>query len=566
MKVKLKEIKYAFILGLGVMIGSCAVREVLPYNPKKEARQKKVTAGQKLLGSLDSIKSSYDAVSYRIIVDFEHQTQHIHGKVGIAFKALSQIDNFHFDLAETMNIDNVTFRGNTLQPTKRVFRSVYLRLPSRLEKNDTGIVWVEYSGKINKALLPPWKGGLVWRTQDTKPWVGIACESEGASTWFPCKDHSSDEPDSVRMTFGIDRNDVRIVSNGKLISETFSNKGYQSEWKISYPINLYNISFYIGDYVAIEDTLWGIKNQIIPIQHYVLAKNKDRAEVHFRQFKVMVRTFENLIGEYPWYQDGARLVESSFKGMEHQTAIAYGNGYKNDLRGKYDYLMLHELGHEWFGNAITAADFRDMWLQEGITTYCEALFLEKQLGENAMNAHLGFYRLLIQNRRPVLGVPGVRHFDYKDTDVYFKGAWFMHTLRNWINNDSLFLACLQNFYHQYRYKTCTTEDFLKSCEQTSGLDVKWLANQYLYKRKIPVLSYKLSADGGLVYRWKETSEEFDKITLKILIKYPNSGEWETKYLKPTSLNQKISVRKNGQIPESIQFDYSKYLYISRLQP
>ena len=285
----------------------------------------------------------------------------------------------------------------------------------------------------------PWRGGLVWKKENNNDWVGVACETEGASIWFPCKDHTSDEPDSARMRFSIPESSLTVVSNG-VLEHTITEKGKKYfSWSVHNPINLYNITFYVGNFEKIEDSYSGIDGRTLAINHYVLKQNAAKARTHFASVKEQIAIYEQIYGPYAWYEDGFKLVESPYAGMEHQTAIAYGNGYKKDLKQVEDYIMLHETGHEWFGNAITAADLADVWLQEGITTYGEFLYLEKKYDYTLAKGHLNFYKVMIANKRPLVGPVGRRYFDYKDGDAYVKGAWMLHSLRTTINNDSIFL-------------------------------------------------------------------------------------------------------------------------------
>jgi aminopeptidase N len=515
-----------------VVLQSCALLGVHlnPHNPRKQKPYPKFSKETILLGELTPVRSNFDVRHYDLRVLFQPQNKHIGGWVGILSTAKATIDSIQLDLDQNLAIEEIRWNsqdGSVLK-YRRVERAVFIRLPELVKSGNNFKVWVKYGGNPVSARKPPWAGGVVWKVdKNGKYWSGVACETEGASVWFPCKDHTSDEPDSVDLHYSLKfLPGLMVVGNGRLL-DTLSNAGLQTyHWKVSCPINLYDVTFYIGDFVPIHDSMVGINGQKLELNHYVLRHHVETAQKHFEKVKYYIEVYEALYGPYPWYADGFKLVESPYAGMEHQTAIAYGNKFKNDLNGLDDYILLHETGHEWFGNAITASDLADVWLQEGFTTYGESLFMERAYGKQAMFNHLYYSYISIKNKWPMVGPKGRRFFDYHDGDVYSKGAQFLHTLRSTIQNDSLFFKCIRQFYMKHRYGVCESADFLKVVNEVCAKDFTWLFNQYLYDRKVPVLEYFFQGNGTFLARFNFVKADFNQLPVKIII-YTSEGAMET---------------------------------------
>jgi aminopeptidase N len=398
----------------------------------------------------------------------------------------------------------------------------------------------------------------------------VACESEGASVWWPCKDHSSDEADSVVLHYSVP-DDLVAVGNGVFQGKRKSDlrAGYATySWKVHNPINTYNITFYAGDFVVVRDSLEGLSGMLY-MNHYVLRDNKDKARRHFQQVKPILSFFETKFGAYPWYEDGFRLVEAPYEGMEHQSAIAYGSGYKNFGPFPFDYIMLHETAHEWWGNSVTAFDFADMWLQEGFATYAEALYVEHIQNRQGYLNYLLFERLFIKNKRPVVGPVDRRYFSYKDTDVYMKGAWILHTLRSTIDNDSIFFDIIQTFAVEHAKQLVNTNDFVQLVNEKTAMDYGWFFDFYLNQRKAPVLEYRLgftneTDDLQLFYRWEEAPDQFK---LPCTITYTNErGKLRTLRFTPGAKTKSIVLEGLKHNTVSFQFDnFEKYYGIEEVK-
>lgn len=487
------------------------------HNPRHARKYPEFSESLKLLGKQDTkYRNCFDVTFYNLSVQVYPEEKYLKGSVEILAVSTSAMDTLQIDLFENMKVNSIGIRtmmsfretATKFNPTPFFRKHGAIFIPYKQNSNQIFSIRIEYEGSPVVAQKPPWKGGFVWeKDKEGNPWIGVACETEGASLWWPCKDVTNDEPDSARINITVPKELVG-VANGHLIgkSDNVDIKHATYQWHVSYPINLYDISIYAGKFRLLEDSHTMPSGKTLSINHYVLPVNYEKAKKHLAQAKDQLAFFEKTFGEYPWYKDGYKLIESPYEGMEHQTAIAYGAGYKTGYQG-FDYIVLHESAHEWWGNSITASDLSDVWLQEGFATYSEALFVEETQGANAYLRYLLTYRLFIRNRRPVVGPRDARFFDYKDSDVYMKGAWILHTLRTLIKDDNMFFGILKNYYEAYSRSTIASADFIKTVNEKTGEDYQWFFNQYLYKRHAPVLEYY--TDGtDLFYRWAHTDSAF----------------------------------------------------------
>jgi aminopeptidase N len=420
-----------------------------------------------------------------------------------------------------------------------------------INKGDVFQYRVEYGGKAVKAKRPPWKGGTVWKKDKNKnPWLGVACETMGASVWVPCKDHNLDEADSVSVSV-ICKNTVTGVSNGRLTGvDTLENDKLKFNWATSYPINNYNITYYIGDFVEIKDTLNAIRG-LVNVSHYVLRDNEQKATEHFQQVHDIFHFYEKTFGPYSWVKDGFKLVEAPYAGMEHQTAIAYGSGYKNRAIVHSDYIILHEAAHEWWGNSVSATDFAHIWIHEGMATYSEALYAEHVGGEDSYFNKIRYDKIFIQNKRSVVGPEDLMYFNFKESDCYMKGSVVMATLRSVLESDSLFFEIIKTFYAENEKQLVNTTDFMDLVNSITGQNFNWFFNQYLYDRHVPTLEQFVSFDGFIYHRWSNCNPDF-KMELDVEI---NNVKY---HIKPTTVLSRTEIHKTG-IEHNYSFDnYAKY--------
>ena len=493
--------KKLLLVTLGYLLLSSCVSLRFHYfgeTPKQPGKYPDFTRNDSLKGYLDTDRSGYNVTFYDLSLTLDAEHRRLGGEVNISFTALAKLKTIRFDLYKNLRIYSIKMDGKTIS-FKRKERAVYLDLPDLLEPGKDYSITVSYGGSPLKARKPPWRGGMVWKKDKSgNLWTGVTCESEGASIWFPCKDHLSDEPDSVRLHMTVPEG-LQVVSNGILETHTTISGEETYVWSTHYPINIYNITFYTGKYEHIADTM-STGQGILNLDYYVLPENIEKARNHFRQVKDVISIYSEAFGPYPWIKEGFKLVESPFEGMEHQTAIAYGSGYEDLSWLGGDYIIVHEAAHEWWGNAVSVSDFSDIWLQEGFATYSELVFSEKMKGYDTSMLYANYWLAsTIKNKFPVVGPRNVSYWDYKDGDVYGKGALILNTIRNVINDSTLFFDILRTFYREHEAKLpVTTADFKEVVERKTGKNWDKFFEAYLYSRKVPVLKwYYGSYDFGL---------------------------------------------------------------------
>ncbi len=457
--------------------------------PKHPGKYPTFTARDSLKGYLDKYRAAYHVTSYDLDLTLDPGHKKLGGEVAINFRALDKIKTFRLDLRKNLKIYSIRLYGKDL-PFTRNDLAVYVVMPDTLEAGKDYSILVSYGGSPSVASKPPWKGGMVWKKDKAgNPWVGVTCEGEGASIWFPCKDHLSDEPDSVRMRMTVPEG-LQVVSNGLLENHSSLHGKETFTWITHYPINIYDITFYAANFEHFSDTL-STAGGILDLDYYALPEDLEKAKNHFRQAKNVLKIYSDVYGPYPWIREDYKLVESPYEGMEHQTAIAYGSGFQDLPFLGGDYIIVHESAHEWWGNAVSVSDFSDIWLQEGFATYAEMVFAEKIKGYDTALVY-GSYWLAatVKNKYPLVGPRDVNYWDYKDGDVYGKGALVLHTIRNVIGDSTLFFNILQTFYREHAAKShVTTADFKEVVERLTGKNWDKFFEAYLYTREIPVLKW-----------------------------------------------------------------------------
>lgn len=506
-------LKLIVFIGVSIFLSSCSLIGInFTYKtPKVPGKYPHFSEKDYLLGENSELRQKVDVTFYDLNLELDIPKQSIKGFVDIHFITLGTLDTMQLDLDKKMKIKSIIFLGDTLKYSRKE-NTLYVLFSQSIPANQVQQIQVYYEGKPMKAKRPPWDGGFVWeKDKNGNPWVSVACQGLGAHIWFPLKDHLSDEPDSVRISMTIPKG-LFCVSNGKLIQQTKNEKTETFVWKTSYPINTYNITFYVGDYVRF--TLpYKNKDFKSDLEFYALSYDVDKAKTQFKQAAEVIAFYENHFGSYPWWNDGYKLVESSYLGMEHQTAIAYGNKFKNDY-GIVDYIILHETGHEWWGNSLSASDNAEIWLHEGFTTFCDALYMEEKKGYDYYLDMMKYnYGITIRNKRPIIGPFGVNYSNFKDSDPYGKGALVLHTLRNIMDDDKLFFDILKTYYQKYQYSIVTTKDFINIVNEMTQKNYDWFFNQYLYSRVCPQLEWYSEYNFGtdetiLKYKWNNVGTEF----------------------------------------------------------
>ena len=502
------------------------------------------TRRDSLQGGLRLERTCYDVQRYDLNIKINPDEKTIVGYNEITFKVVENSSKIQIDLFENMQIDSIVNNDKKLE-YKREFDAVFIDFPNGLTANSSEKIRFYYSGKPKVAKNAPWDGGFVFKKdKQGKHWVGVAVQGTGASLWYPVKDSQTDEPDLGSTIKVAVPNGLMNVSNGRFIGSEDLKNGYTRwDWEVKNPINNYDITVNIADYAHIHDNHNGLD-----LDYYVLRDNEERAKKHFEEVKPMMDCFQLRFGTYPFAEDGYKLVETPYLGMEHQSAVAYGNKYLKGYMGSdlsmtgvgllFDYITIHESGHEWFGNSITSKDISDMWIHEGFTQYTEIVFIECQFGyEKAMKYAKGLQRN-VRNDRPIIGTCCVNHEG--SGDMYPKGALLLNTLRHVINNDELWWKIILKYSETYRHKIIDTPTVIAFFNQESSMNLTPIFNQYLSYKKIPALEIKLNKK-KLEFQWKTDVTDFNMpIDIKVNgkeIRIEPTNKWKKSKFKIKSLDE-----------------------------
>jgi aminopeptidase N len=465
-------------------------------------------------GSLIREQAAYDVLYYRLNMSIDTATHSIASETFIRARAVDSLSVFVLDLNSNLIVDSVIWKGtqatNSVLKFNRPAGRIWITLPYVLQKSDTISLTVSYHGAPKVAVYPPWDDGFVWeRTPSGEVWAGVACETEGADVWWPCKDHPSDEPDSVDLFFTVPAS-LTCVSSGRQQEVIDHGATKTFHWHVSDPINNYCVTFYLGPYQKIPISYQSVTGEMIPSEYWFLPEHVAKATAFSTTFLKDLRFFEEVCGPYPFRAEKYGLVEAPYYGMEHQTAIAYGNNFALNSYG-FDYIHLHELAHEWWGNLVTAKDWSDVWIHEGFATYMEALFVEHSLGFTKYKSYMARLRNGIDNTAPVAPrAPSSASDMFSSNDVYNKGAWILHTLRHCVGDQSFFPLLRRFAYPDSAMEAvtdgrqcwlATTDDYLRIAEQRTGLALDWFFELYLRQPDLPRLQYGLK-DSLLTLHWE----------------------------------------------------------------
>jgi len=550
-------LKYGFLffMALSLAFSMCAQ----PLHSKTS-----FTRQDTLRGTIGPERAWWDVLHYDITVQPDLAAQTITGKTTIRYRVLpgQTTDFMQIDLQEPMILDSIFYNGKMYInhpriPYRREGNVYHIPLPRAAAGSEHTITFV-YHGKPRAAQRPPWDGGWIWKKDKSgNPFVSVACQGLGASVWYPCKDHQSDEPDAGATLTVVVPDSLAAVGNGRLKGTAPEGNLRAYTWEVKNPINTYNIVPYIGKYASWKDTLQG-EGGLLDITFWALQEDLQKAKEQFRQMKPTLRAFEHWFGPYPFYEDGFQLVQAPHLGMEHQSAVAYGNAFQNgylgqDLSGsgwglKFDFIIVHESGHEWFANNVTTKDIADMWVHEGFTNYSEVLFLDYHYGTAAGNAYAQGIRRNIENDKPVIGHYGVHQEG--SGDMYAKGASLLHTLRQVIDNDILFRDILRGLNKDFYHQTVTSRQVEEYITQKSRKDLRKIFDQYLRTTQIPVLEYKAEGD-KLKFRWTNCVEGFN-----MPVKLTN-GQW----IHPTTKAQQF--KPEGADLSGVKPDPNFYIVVKQ---
>jgi aminopeptidase N len=481
-----------------------------------------------LRGAYGQYRANNDLLYYHLDIRVDPDKKLVSGKNTIRFKMLKDDTRIQLDLDGALTIDKILFGAATLK-YERDSGAVFIDFPETLQAGRVYSIDFYYSGTpIHQSRF----GAFTFGTDPSgHPWIYTACEGIGASMWWPNKDQWRDEVESMEISVAIPNNLVD-VSNGKFMGKTDLGDGYTRwDWLVHYPINNYDVALNIGNYQHFSDHLGGLA-----MDFYALPEDLDKARTQFAQAKGMLKAFQHYFGEYPFKKDGYKLVQVPYAGMEHQSAVAYGNHFANgyldrDWTGvgispRFDFIIIHESGHEWFGNSITAADSSDMWIHEGWTTYLECLYVEYMYGHEDYLKYTNAYKTKVKGEEPIITARGVN--GEPPQDQYFKGALFINTLRSIVNNDKRWFKLLHNFYQHFKYQNIMTEDVAQYFNQQTGMDLTPIFNQYLRHTAIPMLELKFDGEKGTVqYRWKVDEPGFN-----MPVRVGEKDKWQI--IKPTT--------------------------------
>jgi aminopeptidase N len=527
------------------------------------------THADTLRGSNGPGRAWWNATKYDLHVKFNLEDSTIAGYNIISFKVLKPDSIMQIDLQEPMVIDSVkTFfkHGNgfaqsaTHNEITKDGNAYFINFKNNLVGNTINSFAVYYHGKPKISKKAPWDGGIVWaRDKQGNPWISIACQGLGASVWYPCKDYQGDEPDSAEMHITAP-SDLIAVSNGRMRSKVTNGDGTTTTtWAVVNPINNYDFIPYIGKYTHFGEIYKGEKGNLT-LDYWVLDSNLTKAKKQFKEVPRMMKAFEYWFGPYPFYEDGYKLIDAPYLGMEHQSAVAYGNAYLNgyhgmDLSGtgvgmKWDFIIVHESGHEWFGNNITSKDIADSWIHEGFTNYSETLFTEYWFGKADATKYIVGIRKNIENKEPIISPYGVNADG--PIDIYYKAANMLHTIRQVINNDTIFRDILRGLNKTFYHQTVTSKQIEEYISKKSNTDFSKVFDQYLRTIKIPTLAYKIT-NGILSYRWTNVVPDF-KMPVKIY-----NGKGNLQLIYPTEKMKELKT----DIKE-LKVDKNFYIYTNQI--
>lgn len=516
------------------------------------------TRADTLRGSLTSpFRTCYDINYYHLDIKFNIPDKSISGNVLFKFTATTNFKKLQFDLFSNLNIEKVVYKGQELKYT-REFNAVFLTFPQTIIKGSKQEFTVYYSGHPTIAKNAPWDGGIQYKTDSLgNPWVATACQGIGASVWWPNKDQQADEVDSALISISCPTG-LQDVSNGRLRKVTDLGNGYtRYDWFVANPINNYDIEANIGKYTHFSDVYDGEKGKLT-LDYWVLTYDLEKAKKQFGDnVKDMLKAFEYWFGPYPFYEDGYKLIETPHLGMEHQSGTAYGNHFRNgylghDLSGtgwglKWDFIIVHESGHEWFGNSITSKDLADMWIHESFTNYSESLFVEQRYGKQAGQEYVHGTRALIENDSPIVGPYGVNKEGSED--MYYKGANLLNIVRTIINDDEKWRGILRGLNKTFYHQTVTYDDIVDYICKESGIDLKPVFAQYLKYTNIPILEFMV-VRGKLCCRWQANVKGFN-MPVRVRIK---GGEYQ--FIKPGTDFKPVNI--DGLTKDNVEVDTFNY--------
>ena len=533
---------YALVLNAALLAGCRHVvssRQPAAAPPEVDVAEELVDPerrGRQLRGEYGRYRANNDLLYYHLDIRVTPETRSIRGKNTIRFRMLRDDNRIQLDLNRDLSIDKILLGPKPLQYTREL-NAVFVDFPTGLKSGREYSIDFYYSGAPKRVGR---FGGISFDTDPSgRPWIYTACEGPGSSYWWPGKDQWRDEVESMDISVAVP-NQLMNVSNGRFVGKKDLADGYTRwDWRVHYPINSYNVSLNIAAYKHFSDRLGKLS-----LDFYSLPEDLERAKKQFAQAKPMLKAFKHYFGDYPFIKDGYKIIQVPYSGMEHQTAVTYGNGFTNgylnkDWTGvgvsmKFDFIIIHESAHEWFGNAVTASDVCDMWIHEGWATYLECMYVERMFGYADALKYVNGYKSKVRNKRPVIAERGIHQSP--PGDQYFKGALFLNTLRNVLDDDRKWWALVREAYQHFKYQSIRTEDLVQLFNKRFEAELTPIFDQYLRHAALPVLELVFDeAAGSVEYRWKADEADF---AMPIRVGKPK--EWQT--ITPTVQWQTLSTR------------------------
>lgn len=524
-----------------------------------------VSERDKLFAGIRPERTCFDVTHYLLKVKIDPEEKTIQGSNTISFNITEPCSRIQLDLYEQLQIDAVTFEGTDCI-IERKYDAFFVSLPRKLSEGEGAKVIVTYHGALIEAKNPPWDGGFVFtKSENGKPFIGVACEEIGASSWWPTKELFADKCDSADLYFEVPL-DLQAISNGQFKGVEKNGAASVYHWKVTFPINNYNISVTIGDFSHFGKK-YRSKKVSYNLDYYILPENLKKAKQQFKQVVPMLKSYQRLFGPYPFSRDGYKLVEAPYLGMEHQSAVAYGNGYQNGYSGKFfapvsqkfDFIIIHETGHEYWGNNVCMSDRSDMWIHEAFCTYSELLYVEDVFGKKYADDYAFYWTQVVRNMEPMVN----ERFSNQEpsTDIYYKGALLLHTIRNLVADDAKFIACLKAIQEHFALKTVSTKDITDFMINYFNRDLSAIFDQYLYNANPPILNFTLTPNKqgeGYVfrYKWDGTVEKFNlPVTVDVdgaKRTFNVSDDWQETVI-------------NKPVVRNLEFDHSKSYYIVKYE-
>ena len=476
--------------------------------------QKTASRADSLRGSITPERAWWDLKHYDLTVNIDPVNKSIKGSNKITYEVLADATVLQIDLQEPLQITSITQGGERLT-FRREGAVHWVNLIKKQEVGKVEEIRIQYEGIPKEAIRPPWDGGITWQ-KDSKglPFVASSNQGIGSSIWWPLKDHPADEVDSLDMHVTVPKG-LMDISNGRLVEIEVGKDTDTFHWKVVNPINDYGVNINVGDYVHFGEKYEGEKGTL-DMDYFVLRENLEKAKVHFQDARRMMQAFEHWFGPYPFYEDGFKLVDAPYLGMEHQSSVTYGNGYQNGYRGrdlsgtgwgmKFDFIIIHEAGHEWFANNITYKDVADMWIHESFTNYSESLYLDYHFGKEAGQAYVRGTRMNIANDIPIIGTYGLNKRG--SGDMYYKGGNLLNMIRQILQDDDKWRLILRGLNKEFYHQTVTTEQVESYISTQAGLNLGKVFDQYLRDTRIPIFEY-FQQGGEIQYRWTNAVKDFD---------------------------------------------------------